>query len=101
MVYDQHFCLQIQELHRINLGLQPQLYGLGEDLHVDFYKSEDKRLTQQHQLETEETLQQVMRQSEHPPQQLSCEQETANRGTREVEEEIHGLQQQVSLLINL
>ena len=52
---------------------------------------EDKKLTQKHQLETEETLQQVMT-------QVTREQEAANRRTREMEEEIRGLQQQVSLI---
>ena len=52
---------------------------------------EDKRLTQQHQLETEETIEQEMR-------QLTCEKEVANKRTREIEKEFHGLQQQVSLI---
>ena len=81
MVYDQQLCLQVHQLHFINLGLRPHLYGLGEDVQL---------------LDTEETIEQMMKQSEYLPQQLTCEQKTANRRTREMEEEIHDLQRQVS-----
>ena len=57
---------------------------------------EDKRLTQQHQLDIEEILQQVMRQSEHLQQQITHGHKAANRRTREMEEENHGLHQRVS-----
>ena len=73
MVYDQQLCKQVQQLQ------------------------EDKRLTQQNQLETEETLQHMMRQSEHLQPQLTHEQEAANRGTREMEKENH---QQVSPILS-
>ena len=52
---------------------------------------EDKRLTQQHQLEIEE-----MRQSEHLQQQITHGHKAANRKTREMEEENHGLHQRLS-----
>ena len=68
VVYDQQLCYQFQQLEV------------------------DERLTQQRQLETEETPQQVMR-------QLTHEQEATNRRTREMEEEIRDLQQRVSKLI--
>ena len=76
MAYDQQLCKQVQQLQ------------------------ENKRLTQQHQLEVEETLQQVMRQSEHLQQLPTCEQEAANRRTREMEEGIRGLHQQVSPILS-
>ena len=56
----------------------------------------DKRLTQKHQLESENTLQQVIRQSENIQKQLFHEQEAAKRRTGEMEKKNHGLHQQVS-----
>ena len=53
-------------------------------------------LTQQHQLETEETLQQVL---QHVQQQLEHEQAVARR-TREIEEKIPGVHQQVSPILS-
>ena len=57
-------------------------------------------MDQQHQLETDETLQQVMKQSEHLQQQLTCEQVAANRRTRILEEENLFLHQQVSPILS-
>ena len=57
-------------------------------------------MDQQHQLETDETLQQVMKQSEHLQQQLTCEQEAANRRTRMLEEENLFLHQQVNPILS-
>ena len=57
-------------------------------------------MNQQHQLETDETLQQVMKHSEHLQQQLTCEQEAANRRTRMLEEENLVLHQQVSPILS-
>ena len=76
MVCNEQLCLQSQQLQ------------------------EDEKLTNQHQLETEETLQRLMRQSEHLQQQLTREQETVDRRTREMEEENLSLHQQVSLILS-
>ena len=53
-------------------------------------------LIQQHQLETEETLQQVL---QHLQQKLEREQEVARR-TREIEEKIQGVHHQVSPILS-
>ena len=76
MVCDQQLCLQVQQLQ------------------------EDKKLTQQHLLKTEETLQQVMRQSDNLQQRLIHEQEAVNRRTRDTEEENLSLHQQVSPVLS-